>query len=302
MRAEALLQMKIQKEPTSAPAERARPQKRGRKRVTSRTSKSTAAAPAELQNSSSGVAAVERALAILDAFGPADQRLTLSDLSKRTTFYKSTILRIAQSLLRHGYLQHLNDGSYQIGPKPLMLGAIYQRSLRIGDILLPLMQELAKQTGESVSFYSRHGDIRVCLHRVDSNHAVRDHVREGDVLLLDRGSGGRVLLAFAGAKGEPYETTRRDHYYISLGERDPETAGISAPVFGSGQLLLGSLTLAGPHSRVDRAFIESTRVPLLRIAARATGALGGDAAPIEVALAAILTGKRRTSRESEATR
>jgi DNA-binding IclR family transcriptional regulator len=236
---------------------------------------------------------VERALAILDAFGTADQRLSLAELSQRTTFYKSTILRIAQSLLRHGYLQHLNDGNYQIGPKPLMLGAIYQRSLRLGDILLPLMHELAKLTGESVSFYSRHGDVRVCLHRVDSKHAVRDHVREGDVLPLDRGSGGRILLAFDGAKGDPYETMRKQHYYVSLGERDPETAGISAPVFGSGQVLLGSLTLAGPYSRMDGTFIDNTRVPLLRIAARATGALGGDAGPIEVALASVLTSKRQ---------
>ena len=113
-----------------------------------------------------------------------------------------------------------------------MLGAIYQRSLRLGDILLPLMHELADQTGESVSFYSRHGDVRVCLHRVDSKHAVRDHVREGDVLPLDRGSGGRILRAFSGAKGEPYEMIRREHSYASVGERDAETAGISVPIFG----------------------------------------------------------------------
>jgi len=285
--------MKRQKDPTSTSVERPRPQKQRSKRVTGRKKKSTAAVPARLQSGDGGVAAVERALTILDAFGPTDQRLALAELSQRTGFYKSTILRIAQSLLRHGYLQHLSDGTYQIGPKPLMLGAIYQRSLRLGDILLPLMHELAKQTGESVSFYSRHDEVRVCLHRVDSKHAVRDHVREGDVLPLDRGSGGRILLAFGGTKGEPYETIRKEHYYISLGERDPETAGISAPIFGSGQLLLGSLTLAGPSSRMDEAFIDKTRVPLLRIVGRATGALGGDAAPIEVALASVLTGKRR---------
>ena len=290
--------MKRQKEPASTSVEsarlvRARPPKQRRKRVAGRTKKTTATARARSQSSGGGVAAVERALAILDAFGPEDPRLTLAELSQRTTFYKSTILRIAQSLLRHGYLQHLSDGNYQIGPKPLMLGAIYQRSLRLGDILLPLMHELAKQTGESVSFYSRHGDVRVCLHRVDSRHAVRDHVREGDVLPLDRGSGGRILLAFGGAKGEPYETMRKAHYCVSLGERDPETAGVSAPIFGTGQLLLGSLTLAGPYSRMDGARIDSARVPLLRIVARATGALGGDAAPIEVALASILTGKRQ---------
>jgi DNA-binding IclR family transcriptional regulator len=294
--------MKRQKKTPSTSMERARPQKQRSQRVGGRTKKSTAAALTGVDGDRGGVAAVERALVILDAFGPADQRLSLAELSQRTTFYKSTILRLAQSLLRHGYLQRLDDGSYQVGPKPLILGAIYQRSLRLGDILLPLMHELAKQTGESVSFYSRHEEVRVCLHRVDSKHVVRDHVREGDVLPLDHGSGGRILLAFAGAKGEPYETIRNDHYYASQGERDPETAGISAPIFGSGQLLHGSLTLAGPRSRLTEALIDNARVPLLRIAARATGALGGDAAPIEVALASILTLKRRTTRGSEVVR
>jgi DNA-binding IclR family transcriptional regulator len=281
-----------------SPVVRSQPQQQLRERHSQRTRKGSSLAPATPLSDNGGVAAVDRALAILGAFDPEDQRLTLAELAQRTRFYKSTILRIAQSLLRHGYLRHLDDGNYQIGPTPLMLGAIYQRSLRLGDILLPLMHELADQTGESVSFYSRHGDVRVCLHRVDSQHAVRDHVREGDVLPLDRGSGGRILRAFSGAKGEPYETIRREYCYASVGERDAETAGISVPTFGSGQLLLGALTLAGPRSRIDGTFIANARAQLLRVAVRATSALGGDASPIEGALASILAGKRGTTRVS----
>ena len=243
-----------------------------------------------------GVAAVDRALDILAAFRPTDKALTLAELAQRTRFYKSTILRISQSLLRHNYLQRLDDGSYRIGPAPLMLGALYQRSLRMGDILMPLMHELADQTGESVSIYSRNGEVRVCIHRVDSKHAVRDHVREGDVLPLDRGSGGRILLAFGGAKGEPYETIRKEYCYASVGERDSETAGVSVPFFGSGQVILGSLTLAGPRSRIDETFIANARALLLRASARATIALGGDASPIDAALALTLAGKRQATR------
>jgi DNA-binding IclR family transcriptional regulator len=239
-----------------------------------------------------GVAAVDRALEILAAFEPTDTALTLAELAQKTRFYKSTILRISQSLIRHRYLQRLDDGSYRIGPAPLMLGALYQRSMRLGDIMLPLMHELADQTGESVSVYSRNGDFRVCLHRVDSKHAVRDHVREGDVLPLERGSGGRILLAFGGTKGEPYETIRTEYCYASVGERDSETAGLSVPFFGTGQTLLGALTLAGPRSRIDETFIANARVLLLRIASRATHALGGDASPIDAALAMTLAGKR----------
>jgi DNA-binding IclR family transcriptional regulator len=246
-----------------------------------------------------GVAAVDRALAILAAFEPTDKALTLAELAHRTKFYKSTILRISQSLLRHGFLQRLDDGSYRIGPAPLMLGALYQRSMRLGDIMLPLMHELADQTGESVSIYSRNGDVRVCIHRVDSKHAVRDHVREGDVLPLDRGSGGRILLAFGGSKGEPYEMIRTEYCYASVGERDSETAGVSVPFFGGGQAILGALTLAGPRSRIDETFIANARVLLLRVASRATTALGGDSSPIDAALALTLAGKRAAARPAK---
>src|SRR5436190_15683993 len=155
--------MKKQAEPTSISKERpklasAAPGKQARQRIVQRAAKSTSSVSGSKRPGDGGVAAVDRALTILGAFQPADQRLTLAELAQRTRFYKSTILRISQSLLRYGYLRHLDDGNYQIGPKPLMLGAIYQRSLRLGDILLPLMHELADQTGESVSFYSRHGD------------------------------------------------------------------------------------------------------------------------------------------------
>lgn len=248
-----------------------------------------------------GVAAVERALSILGAFQAGDQALPLVEISQRTNLYKSTVLRITQTLLRHNYLQRIEGGLYRIGPTPLILGALYQRSMKLGDILLPLMRELADQTGESVSIYMRNGDVRVCLHRVDSKHAVRDHVREGDVLPLERGSGGRILLAFSGAKGEPYETIRREYCYASVGERDTETAGISVPFFGAGQVM-GALTLAGPRSRIDETFIANARALLLRAAARATSSLGGDAMPINEALALVLSGARRGGRGSKSSR
>ena len=278
-----------------------RPKKQVQQRDTQGTRTTERTAPAKLQ-SDGGVAAVDRALAILGAFEPGDQALPLAELAARTKFYKSTILRLAQSLLRRDYLQRLENGSYQIGPAPLMLAALYQRSLRLGDVLLPLMHELADQTGESVSMYGGHGDIRVCLHRVDSKHAVRDHVREGDVLPLERGSGGRILLAFGGAKGEPYETVRREYCYASVGERDAETAGISVPVFGGGQILHGALTLAGPRSRIDETFIANARAQLLRAAVRATTSLGGNASAMELALSLLLAGKRRSTKSGRAAR
>lgn len=230
-----------------------------------------------------GVAALDRAIAILAAFTAADRSLSLAEIAARTGFYKSTILRLAGSLLRGQFLERLDDGRYRIGPANFRLGALYQRSVVAIDILLPIMRDLADTSWESVAFYVRSGDIRTCLYRIESKHPIRYTIREGDILPLGVGSGGRVLSAFSGEAGEPYETIRGAYHHLSLGERDPETAGVSAPVFGPGRALIGALTLAGPRSRVDRAFLERMKKPLLEAAARATRAFGEDATALEQA-------------------
>jgi DNA-binding IclR family transcriptional regulator len=232
---------------------------------------------------SEGVAVIDRACAILFSFRPDDAALTLAELAARTGLYKSTLLRLAGALIQHRLLVRLDDGRYQLGAATFMLGAQYQRSLNLGGILVPLMRELAESSGESVSFYVRDEAVRVCLHRVDSKHAVRYHVREGDVLPLETGSGGQALLAFGGKQGERFERIRDDFYCVSIGERDRETAGVSAPVFGVQQSLRGVLTLAGPSSRIDRAFIERNLSALFDCASRATDALGGDSSPLRAA-------------------
>lgn len=226
--------------------------------------------------SQEGVAVIDRACAILFAFKPTDNALTLAELAARTGLYKSTLLRLAGALIQHRLLVRLDDGRYQLGPATFLLGALYQRSLNLGDVVLPLMRELAEASGESVSFYVRDGSVRVCLHRVDSKHAVRFHVHEGDVLPLESGSGGQTLLAFGGEPGAAFERIRKDFYCVSIGERDRDTAGISTPVFGIQQTLRGVVTLAGPSSRIDDAFVASNLDALFDCAARATEALGGD--------------------------
>ena len=67
-----------------------------------------------------GVAAVDRALSILDAL--TDDKVTLAELSKRTDLYKSTVLRLLKSLEKFGYVLRSADGSYRLGSKVLHLG------------------------------------------------------------------------------------------------------------------------------------------------------------------------------------
>jgi DNA-binding IclR family transcriptional regulator len=224
-----------------------------------------------------GVAAVDRALSILAAYSERDDGLTLAELAQRTGLYKSTILRLISSLQRYGYVKRLADGRYFLGPTVLRLGGLYQRQLRLVDYVVPALKTLLAQCGESVSFSIREGNVRVCLHRVDSAHAIRDHIREGDVLPLERGAGGKIFLAFGGADGKAFDRIREQMVVSARGERDPELGGVASPVFGVGQALLGALTVSGPLSRLDARRMAQLEPMVLRAAAALTQALGGDA-------------------------
>ena len=123
-----------------------------------------------------------------------------------------------------------------------------------------------------MAFHVRQGEQRLVLFRVDSPQLLRDHARAGDLLPLKRGAGGRVLMAFGGAKGRLAEQVRRDGYVMVTGDRIPGLCGISAPVWNSAQELVGALTLTAPEHRLQPSFIDELR----QSAARLTDALGGS--------------------------
>jgi DNA-binding IclR family transcriptional regulator len=240
--------------------------------------------PRRPEAASGGVAALDRGLALLEAVA-AGAPASLAALSDRTGLYKSTILRLSRSLIAAGLVERQADGRFRLGPGAARLGAAWRGAATPAEAVLPALAALAEATGESAAFYVPAGDLRVCVHRVESRHPIRYHVREGDALPLGIGSGGRVLSAFMGAEGSPYDGIRAAMAWISVGERDPETAGVSAPAFGPGGALAGAVTLAGPRSRVDAARLAAYRAPVLRAAAAATRALGGDPSALEAAAA-----------------
>lgn len=224
-----------------------------------------------------GVAAVERGLAILDAFTEQDKGLALAELAQRTGFYKSTILRLAATLEKRGYLARAADGRWRLGPSASRLGAVYQAGFALGDVVEPVLQSLVRQTGETAAFHVREGNVRVSLYRVESPQRIRDHVRQGEHLPLENGAGGKVLLAFSGAQGGDFERIRKRMVCTSLGDRVDDLGGVSAPVFGVGQQLAGALTVSAPLSRLDKR--RAARIePLVKShAAQLTRLLGGDA-------------------------
>ena len=165
--------------------------------------------PGTASERSSGVAVLDRAFAILNAFGPTDDRLTLAELSRRTDLYKSTVLRLLGALEHGGFVRKLNDGQYAIGPQPLRLAALYQRSFQVGPVIEPLLQQLSRDLGETASLYVRQGDKRLVLYRVEPARAVRVSIRIGEEFPVDKGCVGQGAACLHGQSGPPLERCSR---------------------------------------------------------------------------------------------
>ncbi|MGB3122688.1 MAG: IclR family transcriptional regulator [Pseudomonas sp.] len=234
-------------------------------------------APAE-----GGVAAVDRAFAILGAFD--QESLSLAEIARRTGLYKSTILRLITSLEKAGFVRRLSDGQYSVGPEPLRLSQLYQASFRLRDVIHPLLEAITEESGETSSFYVYENGSRVVLFRVEPKRAVRVSVLEGARFPLHAGASGKVLRAFSRQGDAALGLEREQLWACSVGERDPETTAVSVPVFAMGGELKGALTLSGPSDRLLKEHIPHAASILLRNAAIATSALGGNAAELRMAL------------------
>ena len=198
----------------------------------------------------SGVAAVDKALAILRLFSSKNLELSLNEISEATGLYKSTALRMLASLSNAMLVLKRSDGLYVLGPTIASLNAGYQHQQSLETVVTPILESLMKSTHESAAFHVRQGEKRLCLYRVDSKQALRDHVKVGDLLPIDKGAGGKVLRAFEGAASKAFSQIRDDMGIAISGDRIKEISGISSPVFNA-EGLIGVITLTMPTYRFD---------------------------------------------------
>ena len=217
------------------------------------------------------VDAVERALTILNGFQADKPRMTLAEVAAATGLYKSTILRLAGSLERFGYLIREDGGAFRLGPSLWRLGSIYRHGFNLGDVIRPVLAKLVEQTGETASFYVRQDQVRVCLFRHNSPHSARHHLDEGTQLPMNAGASAHVLVAYGGksaaVKGHA-KTAKEQGYSISLGERDPQVAAVAVPAFDTTGQMRGALSVSGLIGRFDDKARRAALAELLAAAER----------------------------------
>lgn len=206
-------------------------------------------------------------MSILNAFSTQHPSMTLAELAEETGLYKSTILRITNSMAIHGFIHRDAAGRFSLGPSVWRLGLIFRRDFRRREDVAPALKILAEATGETASFYVRAGEERVCLYRENSPNLLRFHVEEGMRLRLSTGASGLVLRRFSGEDVGDLSMFNENGTASSVGQTNPNISSISTPVFSVEGALMGALTVSGLVNRFDEA-ARARAIPLLESLAR----------------------------------
>jgi len=156
-----------------------------------------------------GTQAIRRAFSVLTLFRDEGGPLGVVQIAERLGFTLSTAHRIARALVAEGYLsQEEGRERYRLGAQALLLGQAAQQALGV-DAVRPVLEGLARETGESVNLGLLDGDQVVVIYRVESTQPLRFSMAVGSRLELYASSMGKSLLAFNDALAD-YPDRRAD--------------------------------------------------------------------------------------------
>jgi DNA-binding IclR family transcriptional regulator len=233
--------------------------------------------PREQSKGVSGVGVLDKAVVIL-AFIAEDGPATLAEVVGGTGLSRPTAHRLLSALEAHRLVGR-NGGRYSLGVRLLAWGNGAAGSSLV-EAARSALVTLRDETGESTQLYVREGDRRVCVASVErAGGGLKDIVPVGAVLPLDRGSGGKVLLAW-GEDGERFlrlaelEEVRQRGWAESVAEREAGVASVSAPVFGAGGVLRAAVCASGPVSRLGERPGERLAGPVVAAAREIEASLG----------------------------
>jgi DNA-binding IclR family transcriptional regulator len=202
----------------------------------------------------SGVQTLDRSVCLLDTIarqGPC----SLADLVRHTGLARPTAHRLAVALERHALVVRDRGGRFRLGARLVGWGAAAGAALALVEPARAVLQKLSADSGESAQLYVREGDQRVCVATHERPTGLRDTVPLGAVLPLTKGSGGRVLLAWADDRDrfdvDPavLAVVREAGWAATVGEREAGVASVSAPV-RIGDRVIAAIGVSGPAERL----------------------------------------------------
>lgn len=177
---------------------------------------------------------------------------SLAEVVSGTGIPRPTAHRLLSALETHGLVAR-EGRKFALGMRLLGWGARAAPARDLIEASRPVLEKLRDETGESTQLYVREGDHRVCVASSErSGGGLRDTVHVGAIMPLDRGSAGKVLLAFSEG-GMEFEDIKRLGWAESVAEREAGVASVSAPVFGRDGELVAAVSASGPISRLGES-------------------------------------------------
>ncbi len=105
---------------------------------------------------------IAKAVDAIDVLVDARRPIRLADLAERLGVAKSSVHRLATSLVEVGLVHRDEDGYLSLGHRMLVWSAGTDSTYRLRDVAEPLMQRLRDETGETINLHIRVGVTRVC--------------------------------------------------------------------------------------------------------------------------------------------
>ena len=226
----------------------------------------------------SGVGVLDKAVGIL-SFLSAEGPASLAGVVEGTGLARPTAYRLLSALEAHGLVAR-RGGRYALGLGLLGWGerAAAVASPGLVEAARPALMGLRDDVGESTQLYVREGDGRVCVASFERATGLRTTVAVGAVLPLERGSAGKVLLAWAedaerfGVGEGMLAEVRAQGWAESVAEREEGVASVSAPVFRGGRVV-AAVGASGPIARLGERPGERLAGPIVQAAREVEGAL-----------------------------
>ncbi len=262
------------------------------------TARTKKAAPAKRNRLSS----VTTAIRLLKAFSEDEVEIGVSALAQKLKVAKSTVHRLAVTLVAEGLLeQNPETERYRLGVGLFGLGTLVRRRMNLSNEARPYLFDLRKHTGETIILGIPTDTEVMHVYDLESPQAVGIKSDLGARRPAHCTAVGRAIFAFAPEETverllagplvrrtphtitdparvrEIFAEVRQRGFAIEDEESEPGIRAIAAPVRDSSGAVVGAVGVAGPSLRLSLEAIENFAPPLLETVATISSRLGHGA-------------------------
>jgi IclR family transcriptional regulator, KDG regulon repressor len=236
--------------------------------------------PREAVSGKKRLSSVTTAIALLKAFSEDEVEIGVSSLSRRLGVAKSTVHRLAVTLVSEGMLeQNPETGKYRLGIALFGLGALVRRRMDVSAEARPHLFRLRESTGETVHLAILDSTEIMYIYNLESHHAIRMRsdigvrkpaycTAEGLAILafqpewlvgeiIARGLTARTSKTNTSPKKlwKMLEQVRKQGYAIEDEQSETGMRSIAAPIRNSSGDVAAAVGVAGPVQRLSDAVL-----------------------------------------------